>query len=138
MAKKVEICPCCGQKIVEYRHNFNSVLFNGLKYLEYLGGKATLREIFDKMGMSSSEYANFQKLQYFDMMSKDGRNYVLTEKGEQFLKGRGTCPEYVVTKLKKVVEVGPEMTALEMFPPVQVKEEYEEQASVKKVLSFNR
>ena len=41
---EVEICPCCGQKIVEYKHNLNKVLASGL-YKLYKNGACKLKEL---------------------------------------------------------------------------------------------
>ena len=133
MPRNVTICPCCGQKIVEYKHNFNVVLLNGLRYLEAAGGISTLHDMNETTKMNVSEYANFQKLQYFGLVTKDGPVYMLTDRAKAFLKGKGGCPSYVVTRCKEVIEEGPEMMIDGQLLPVQTADDYREQVTTQGV-----
>ena len=130
MPRNVEICPCCGQKIVEYKHNFNAVLLNDLRYLEGAQGVSTLHDLNETTKMTASEYANFQKLQYFGVVRKDGPTYYLTQKGKDFLNGKGGVPRYVSTRKKIVVEEGPEIKIDGNLLPVQTVEDWQDQASL--------
>lgn len=131
MGKMIMVCPTCGRKIVEYKHAFNIVLLKGLTCLENAGGRASLREISDKM--SKSVYNNFQKLRHFGLVEKDPKNksvYVITERGKNFLAGKGGCPAYVKTSMNAVVWEGPEINVSDILPAVQNKEDWQEQASI--------
>ncbi len=130
MPRNVEICPCCGQKIVEYKHNFNIVLLNDLRYLEGAGGVSTLHDLDETTKMTASEYANFQKLQYFGVVRKEGPMYSLTQKGKDFLAGKGGIPKYAVTRIGVVTELGPEIDIDMELLPVQTAEDYREQAAL--------
>ena len=59
--------------------------------------------------MTPSEYANFQKLQYFGLVVKDGTRYTLTDRAKAFLAGVGGCPDFVITRTNKVIKEGPEI-----------------------------
>lgn len=130
MGKKVEICPCCGQKVVAYKHLFNKVLLSDLELLNKVGGVSSLRDIFDTYEMTSSQFANFQKLRYFGLVSKEGNIYSLTPRARAFLDGTGAIPSYAVTKFGELVEEGPYVKIDGSFIPVQTREDFVEQASI--------
>lgn len=100
MPKKAE-CPHCGAKMVEYRHGLNRGLLVGLRALAKAGwdGKAVgLKSLM----LSHSEWDNFQKLRYWDLVSKlpavkKGGNWKLTERGRLFISGEIPVSKYVVT-----------------------------------------
>lgn len=127
---RVEYCPCCGRKIVDYKHQLNKILVQDLEYLLKAGGTATLRELSDKFEMTHSEMANFQKLRYFGLVEKVGpRVYGITGMGRGFLKGLNTSPLYVITRDSVVIQTGPEVTIEEVDEMIQNREDYEAQAS---------
>ena len=133
MTKRVEICPCCGQKVVTYKQSFNKILLQCLRHLEKAGGISNLRSLFDNGDMTTSEYANFQKLKYFSLVVKDNKDpsiYILTLKARRFLSGKGTCPKWVKTRQNKVVEAGPEVFIKDITDAIQTKEDWQKQASV--------
>lgn len=95
----VNICPCCGQKIVTYKHKLNKVLVSGLNKLSKHGGYSKLRDL----DLTISEFNNFQKLQYFGLVQKyPNREWGITESGKNFLEGNSTAPSFVTTKQKKL------------------------------------
>lgn len=126
--REVQICPCCGRKIVKYKHKLNFVLIRGLAALKNAGGTATLKEL--KLDVSANN--NFQKLKYFGLVEKlDGSTiYQLTEAGELFLLGKSRAPEEVYTVDGNVVEIGESISINEVEVPVQYREEWEYQASL--------
>lgn len=125
----VEHCPLCGQKVVQYKHNINKVLINALWKLQCAGGKGKLKEL----GLNNSEFANFQKLKYFELVEKrdidDKSIYHITQKGTDFLAESGTCPEYVITKCKEIIDVGNEIYISSVKDYAQTKEQWQSQAS---------
>lgn len=82
----VRICPLCKQKIVCYKHTLSRIIVKGLYSLHKAGGRAKL----DKLGLSNSEFTNFQKLRYFGLAlnSKSSCEWFITSKGYSFLEGR--------------------------------------------------
>jgi hypothetical protein len=92
-------CPCCGQKIVRYKHGLNRTLVSGLWHLHNAGGRARI----DKLGMTLSESTNFQKLRYFKLAKPAGaesnNEWILTRAGLEFLQGRLKVSRFVFTKL---------------------------------------
>lgn len=127
---RVQFCPCCGRKIVEYRHHLNKILVQDLEYLFKIGGTATLKEMNEKFEMSHSELANFQKLRYFGLVEKVGpRTYGITGRGRGFLKGIEGAPAWVATVDAVVTEEGPLVNINGVELEVQEKEDFEEQAT---------
>lgn len=126
--ENVKICPCCGRKIVEYKHKLNAVLVSGLVMLHRAGGMATLSEL----DLDVSRNNNFQKLKYFGLAEKveGSRLYTITDYGRRFLAGQASVPSEVYTIDGRVVRIGFENVFVsDIDIPVQYREEWEEQAS---------
>jgi hypothetical protein len=60
------ICPTCGHKSTEFKHSINKTLILGLRRLYAIGGLSRL----DALGMEYTPAANFQKLQYFNLITQ--------------------------------------------------------------------
>ncbi len=118
------VCPFCGQKIVTYKHRLNKVLISALFKLRENGGRGKVNDI----GLSHSEFANMQKLQYFGLVEKDGSVYILNELGKLFLENKAKVPSVVFTKHGKLVGTSDMSFANEINAYVQVKEEWQKQA----------
>lgn len=123
-ASNVEICPCCGQKIVVYKHKLNRTLISALvKLWEHNGeGKAA------DLGLNNSQFANFQKLAYFKLVAKKGSTYVLTDEGRMFLKNQLEVPSVVYTKNGVPTKYEEWKYANQIEDFIQVKEEWQAQA----------
>ena len=127
---RVEICPCCGRRVVEYRHHLNKILIHDLEYLLKIGGVATLKELNEEFELSHSELANFQKLRYFGLVEKVGpRTYGITGRGRGFLKGLNNIPYWVITRDAVVIAEGPEISITEVDEIIQSREDFEAQAT---------
>ena len=128
MSRKVEVCECCGQKIVEYKHKLNKTLLSALWKLYYAKDqKGSLKEL----DLTHNEFANFQKLQYFGLVRKDrGSVWVMTDKGEDFVNRYGKAPSAVYTKNGVVVNKDEEIYINKVKGYIEVKEEWQEQASI--------
>lgn len=124
--ERVEICPCCGQKIVVYKHKLNKVLLSALFKLYDNDGRGRA----DELGLTNSQFANMQKLRYFDLVDKEGRVYVLNQLGLDFLRGRVKVPSAVYTRNNVVVDQDEPIFVSQIQDYAQVKEEWEEQATV--------
>lgn len=124
--KEIQICTCCGQKIVSYRHRLNKTLLNCLYKLsrKKIG---SLKEL----GLTNNEFANFQKLKYFGLVDKIKSSYILTLKGKKFINGEETAPSYVITKNGYVEEYGPEILIYGVKEYSQLKEDWQNQATYK-------
>lgn len=126
--KKIEYCPCCGRKIVEYKHKLNKVLIKGLRSLKDAGGC----ERIDNLNLSSSEFNNFQKLGYFGLAVRSGINskWQITTKGVKFLGGVGRCEDYVITLNGRVIaKSGNEVLISDVKDSVMYRIEWQEQAT---------
>lgn len=97
--KNVQICECCGAKIVSYKYRFNEGLLNCLVALSRNNGKTIAQ-----MGLSNSEYASFHKLKYFSLAERQGEKNFITLKGIYFLRGDLRIPEYVIIRKGEFVE----------------------------------
>ena len=93
MSKKTaKRCPHCGAKMEEYVHRLTPALVTSLRVLEKAGGgPIKLRDL----GLTHSQWDNFQKLRYFELVRKvlneDGKRrggfWVMTMRGRAFLNG---------------------------------------------------
>ena len=92
--KKPTICECCGAKIVEYKHSFNRSLANSLYKLYKAGSPVNINQI----GLTPTQWNNFQKLKYWNLVAKAERDdktriggfWRLTTNGKAFIeKGIG-------------------------------------------------
>ena len=100
MPKRNTKCPHCGAKMVEYKHGLNRGLLTGLRAIAKAGwGGKTVK--LRTLELNNSEWDNFQKLQYWDLVSKVGSkksgNWKITELGQQFVSGEKPVNHYVWT-----------------------------------------
>lgn len=107
MKNNFTICPTCGHKAVEYQHSINKTLVSCLARLNAVGGKARL----DQLGLSNTQFANFQKLRYFGLTTPTNihNEWQITNIGVWFLQGRTQVPRFVVTKNARVIRKSPEL-----------------------------
>lgn len=100
--KKCSTCQTCGSKNIEYRHNFNVGLATCLKLLFQNGGMAKI----GSLGLNNSQFANFQKLQYWDLIYPYGKKrgwWAITPRGVEFLQGKRDIPSGIVTIKSRIV-----------------------------------
>ena len=130
MTKQVTICPCCGQKVVEYKHCMNKVLMAGLDALYVAGGYARLKDLVAEQHISVSVNNNFQKLRHFGLVeSLPHHYYKLTQAGTDFVEGRGFTNSYVMTRNNVVFAAGPLISRYEVKGYVQNKQDWQTQAT---------
>ena len=100
-------CPHCGAKMDSYRHAMSKNLAEGLRKLYIAGGEGHAQTI----GMSKSEFTNFQKLQYWNLIEKTGRAGVwrITERGKAFVHGEKGVPHYAITYRGRVLKYDGEL-----------------------------
>lgn len=123
----VSICPTCGQKIVSYKHNLNRTLISCLWHLYNAGGRARL----DKMRLDNTQFTNFQKLRYFQLVAATGEHseWQITKDGVEFLQGRRRIPKFVITRNALVKQYSEETVLVqEVKDCVSYKVEWKEQA----------
>jgi len=124
----MKICECCGQKIVQYKHNINKTLISGLFKLYKYGQPSRL----DKLKLTNTEHANFQKLRYFKLIVKtdDKHKWSITEFGKGFIEGVSNCPKFVFTENGRTINYSTELVLLaDVKECAQYKIEWQEQAS---------
>ena len=123
----ISICPTCGQKIVDYKHNINKTLVSCLWHLYRAGGRARL----DNMELDNTQFTNFQKLRYFHLVVATGQHseWQITKEGTEFLQGRRKIPKFVITRNALVKQVSDELVFVqEVKECVSFKVEWREQA----------
>lgn len=128
MNNNISICPTCGHKLVEYKHNINKTLISCLARLNAMGGRARL----DKMQLDNVQFANFQKLRYFHlaMPTNENNEWQITEHGKWFLQGRIQISRYVITKNAQTIRESTEVVYInEIKDCVQYKLNWQQQAS---------
>lgn len=128
--KNITICPTCGQKIVNYKHNLNKTLVSCLWNLFQAGGCSRL----DKLKLDNTQFTNFQKLRYFHLVVSTGSHseWQITKEGNDFLKGLCKMPKYVITRNALVVERSIEQVFVdEIKECVSFKIDWKEQAMQK-------
>lgn len=63
---KDAFCECCGAKTVKYRHTINKWMVDSLHKLFMAEGKEHIRNL----GLTQSQFNNFQKLQYWKLIER--------------------------------------------------------------------
>lgn len=81
-------CDCCGHQISAYTHNLNNQLVYALEQLvkKYLKEKKPYNLQKDLV-LTKNQYNNFQKLQYFQLVTRSVCGWKPTEYGVEFIKG---------------------------------------------------
>lgn len=106
-----KICPCCGAKMTLHWHRLNIGLVNVLiKFKKRVVAKNQNEVHISELDLNSSEFCNFQKLRYHAMIAKCrdkqgkriGHLWLLTKRGNHFLKGLIEVPEKVGTFRNKI------------------------------------
>lgn len=102
-------CPHCKAKMIEYKFSLNTGLVSCLYKLKKAGGQAEV----SKLGLSNSQYVNFQKLAWWGLVVKitgedevekrRGGKWGITKKGGRFLRGEAQVKKYVHTYRGEVI-----------------------------------
>lgn len=126
-------CPSCGAKTVEYKHGLNLLLAQALVSAFY-GSTSAFRNqqlIFTKpfkvadLGLSHSQQANFQKLAYWEFVSKVADGWILNPRGADFVLGRAPAPRFAWTYRGKFKRYdGDDILIYEVIEGYQVRAEY--------------
>lgn len=123
----IAICPTCGQKIVDYKHNINKTLVSCLWLLYQAGGRARL----DAIKLDNTQFTNFQKLRYFHLVVATGLHseWQIRKEGLEFLQGRRKIPKFVITRNAFVKRISNEQVFVQDIKEcVAFKVEWQEQA----------
>ena len=117
-------CPSCGSKIVEYRHTISKGMARALVLLREKGGSARLSEL----GLNNNQHANFQKLQYWQLVKRVEGKWQLQPMGHLFLRGTSLKRVAVTFRGKTVKMEGPEISIDKLLPWYSSPEEYADNA----------
>lgn len=106
-----KICPCCGAKMKLHWHKLNRGLVNVLvKFRKQVLAKGKNEVQISELNLTTTEFCNLQKLRYHAMIAKCrdangnrmGGYWLLTKRGNQFVKGLIEVPEKVGTFRNKI------------------------------------
>jgi len=103
------VCPCCGTKLVEYKHGLNRGLAHVLACFFEANGPAWL----GSLDIDYTQYSNVQKLRYWGLLkpyiTKDTAHrrgwWEITEKGKAFVLGQIRVQKYAITCQAEVVKL---------------------------------
>ena len=102
-----EICSECGHKVTAYSHRLNKPLVNALRQLvDFYENKHKGANLQKDLNLTKNTYNNFQKLQYFGLVKRidgTGSGWFPTESGIDFIYGRKSCYDTVMTLGKKIL-----------------------------------
>lgn len=124
----ISICPTCGQKIVDYKHNLNRTLVSSLWILHKAGGRARL----DTLNLDNTQFTNFQKLRYFNLVVATGAHseWQITKAGVEFLQARRSISKFVITRNAIVKQISDERVFVyEIKECLDFRVSWQEQAS---------
>lgn len=94
-------CSACGQNLPRaFKHTLSKGLIGCLWKLYHSKRPCQLRDV----GLTTTEFANFQKLSYFRLAWSSGDGWELSARGLLFLGNRIEVAKHVFTKAGKVVE----------------------------------
>ena len=108
MSSDITYCETCGAKTVAYKHSLTKKLVRPLYKLMRAGGGPA--NITDDLKLNGSEYTNFAKLRYWELVRKHGLeerggNWVITELGRAFLEGRCEVRRRALVYRGEVIEL---------------------------------
>lgn len=94
-------CPACKQRLPQvFKHTLSRGLISGLWKLYHAGKAAGIGEL----DLTNNEFANFQKLRYFDLTVSMGGQWSVSQRGFLFLGNRLEIERAVFTRNGRVVE----------------------------------
>jgi len=98
-----EFCPHCHQSIMKHKHSMTPKLVD--IFIKSALAKVPFHLQKD-VEFTKNEYANFQKLHYWEIVSRDKKDgyWYITELGNKFLRGAVPLCYYVVTFNNTVIE----------------------------------
>jgi len=112
--KRDDQCPYCGASLKEYWQRLTPLLVNGLvKMKQKIINKNENRiHLQNDLNLSKSEYNNFQKLRFHGLIahcknedgSRDSGYWLITKRGNDFLRGLLAIPSRVRTFRNHVVD----------------------------------
>ena len=123
----ISICPTCGQKIVDYKHNINKTLVSCLWHLYRAGGRARLTN----KELDNTQIRNLQKLRYFhlEVETRKQSEWQIKKEGAESVQGTSKIPKFVITRNALDRQVSDELVFVqEVKECVSFKVEWREQA----------
>lgn len=119
MAKEFTCCEACGQKIMVYRRSVRKNHIPGLIIL--IDGKARRTT---ELGLSDGGRSDFTTLRFFGLIYRDLNldryKWMLTARGQLFLKGKKAIPKYLFIFNNKVERKSEEMVWIEDIHPEKI------------------
>lgn len=101
-----ETCNYCGHQITAYSHHLNTPLVGALNQLvDFYEDKGVAANLQRDLNLTKNQYNNFQKLQYFNLVTRTQHGWLPTNLGIKFVYGEESCYDKVATLGKKVLGV---------------------------------
>lgn len=132
MKEEKHFCQNCGQSVMKHKHTLSRSLV--LILLKASKSGLTPFHLQNNLNLTKNEYANFQKLKYWDLVSRDDEHsgfWQITVMGNQFLAGNFSPPKSVMTFNNKVINTEGKVNIVDLrIEPIGYKqrEEYVEDA----------
>lgn len=111
-------CEHCGAAIVEYKHGLSRGLLICLNRIARAARPGTPIDL-NTLGLNYNQQSNFQKLRYWELVEKadpsslKGGEWILTERGAQFIGGDIALPHFAWTFRGEVVRYEGELITVD-------------------------
>jgi len=97
-------CDCCGHQTTAFSHNLNAQLIQALDQLnDYYFKNHRGCNLQKNLNLTKNQYNNFQKLQYFNLVTRVEDGWIPTIVGTKFLQGDITVENPVATFGKEIL-----------------------------------
>jgi len=80
-------CECCGHQVTAFTHKLNKGLVKALRSLVDFYEKHKTTAELGELDLTTQQYSNFQKLQYFKLVFHDKNAWGPTPLGKDFIEG---------------------------------------------------
>lgn len=111
---EAKLCPCCGAKMVEYKHGLSKGLLRGFARVLQRHENKNAFDFKDCEFLTYSQASNMQKLQHWGLIEKEndssgrGGHWLITDLALSFMKGNIPMPLHVWTYRGKRVRFSEE------------------------------
>lgn len=101
--KYISTCDHCGHQITAFTHNLNKGIVKALRVLVDFYESRKNGAGLGELSLTTQQYNNFQKLQYFDLIRKIDGLWYPTSKGSEFIMGKIAVPTTSATMGKEIL-----------------------------------
>ena len=99
-------CNCCGHQVTAYSHNINAQMVQALEQLvDYYKNKGKGCNLQKNLSLTKNQYNNFQKLQYFNLVTNGEDGWYPTNLAMNFMNGDSMILNPVATFGKEILGI---------------------------------